>query len=219
MAREHAGFTTGAEAARALGVATPTYYAHENGSSGIRPAVARKYARKFGVRTDWLLYGEGPMSTDGTTVSDVPIAGLPLLGIIQAGHWLEISFADEGAEVEMVQVASDPRYPQAKQYALKVVGDSVDQEYPDGSIVTCVNFADSGLSLTEGMMLHVERHRGGGQLVEATLKVLERRNGQLYLAPRSSNPKYVAFPVDGSPDTEVIVRGVVTGGWAPRRLP
>lgn len=218
-ARAAAGYDTAAEAARALGVNLQTYYSHENGTSGIRPQVARKYARKFGVRTEWLLYGEGEMSTDGSSVSETTIAGLPLLGTIQAGHWLEISFADGGGDLEMVPVASDPRFPRAKQYALKVVGDSMDREFPDGSIVTCVDFAESGLALADGMMVHVERHRGGGQLVEATLKVVERRNGKYYLAPRSSNAKHVAFPADGTPDTEVLVKGVVTGGWSPRAIP
>lgn len=48
------------DAARAMGLRPQTYYAHENGSNGLRPAVARKYASRFKVNVDWLLYNEGP---------------------------------------------------------------------------------------------------------------------------------------------------------------
>lgn len=220
MARKKAGFETAAAAARALGVKEPTYYAHENGTSGLRAVVAGKYARKFKVNTEWLLFGQGEMSVSGVTSHEIGLAGLPLLGSIQAGHWLEVTFADEGLDIDMVPVASDPRFPHAKQYALRVVGDSMDLDYPDGSIVTCVDFAESGLALTEGMTVHVERQRGGGQLIEATLKYVERRKGEFVLVPHSSNPKHVAFPVKNSgPDTEVYMRGVVTGGWRPAPIP
>lgn len=220
IAREKAGYATAADAARALGVNAQTYYSHENGNSGLRATVAEKYAKKFRVSLDWLLTGRGEISTGSAIPYDMPVAGLPLLGTIQAGHWLETTYAEEGPEQQMVQVASDPRFPYAKQYALRVVGDSMDLDFPDGSIVTCVDFAESGLGLVEGLIVHVERQRAGGQLVEITLKYVERRKGVLCLVPRSTNPIHQAFPVNGSdPDTEIVTRGVVTGGWRPTPIP
>ena len=220
IARERAGYASAADAARALGVKEPTYYSHENGSSGLRASVAEKYARKFRVSLTWLLTGQGELSTNGAEPYEIAVAGLPLLGTIQAGHWLETTDAIEGASKEMVPVVKDPRFPHAKQYALLVVGDSMDLDYPDGSIVTCVDFADSGLALVEGMLLHVERQRAGGQLVEITLKAVERRRGNIFLVPHSSNPKHQAFALNGSDsDTEVIARGVVIGGYSPRVIP
>ena len=220
IARERAGYRTAVEAARALGVGESTYHAHENGNSGIRAAVAEKYARKFKVSLDWLLTGRGEMSPDGAIPYEIEVAGLPLLGTIQAGHWIETTDAHEGANTEMVPVVRDPRFPHAKQYALRVVGDSMNLDYPDGSIVTCVDFADSGLSLGEGMIVHVERQRAGGQLVEITLKAVQiKRGGDIVLVPRSTNPKWTPVPLKGSNgDTEVIARGVVLGGWSPRPL-
>lgn len=172
IAREKAGYATAADAARALGVKEPTYYSHENGTSGLRASVAEKYARKFKVSLTWLLTGQGELSPNGLEPYEIEVAGLPLLGTIQAGHWLETTDAIEGANREMVPVVKDPRFPHAKQYALRVVGDSMDLDYPDGSIVNCVDFADSGLALAEGMLLHVERQRAGGQLIEITLKAV-----------------------------------------------
>jgi len=223
IARKRAGFETAADAARALGVKLSTYFSHENGSIGLRAEVASKYARKFKVSMDWLIDGKGAMNGVGTIPYEIEIAGLPLLGSIQAGHWVEVGFAQDEAERPMVPFARDPRYPHAKQYALKVVGDSMDLDYPDGSIVTCVNFADSGLSLGDaliGQILHVERQRAGGQLVEMTLKALEKRKGKLYLAPHSSVATYQPFPInDKTAETETIVRGIVVGGWTPRKTP
>jgi SOS-response transcriptional repressor LexA len=220
IAREKAGYATAADAARALHVNLQTYYSHESGASGLRAPVAEKYARKFKVSLTWLLTGQGEISPNGAEPYEIEVAGLPLLGTIQAGHWLETTDAIEGANKEMVPVVKDPRFPHAKQYALRVVGDSMDLDYPDGSIVTCVDFADSGLALVDGMLLHVERQRAGGQLLEITLKAVERRRGNIFLVPHSSNPKHQAFSLNGSDsDTEVIARGVVIGGYSPRVLP
>lgn len=56
-AREGANFRSASEAARALGIPVPTYSAHENASRAFDDEDARRYARKFNVAPDWLLYG------------------------------------------------------------------------------------------------------------------------------------------------------------------
>jgi len=62
IARLRAGYTTGKEAAEALGFPVSTYLSHENGSRGISAKRAVTYARKYKIREQWLLYGvgEGP---------------------------------------------------------------------------------------------------------------------------------------------------------------
>lgn len=217
ISRERAGFDSAADAARALGVKLPTYYSHENGTGGLRASVAERYARKFKVSLDWLLTGRGEMSPDGAVPYEIEVEGLPLLGSIQAGHWIETTDAPDEVRPEMVPVVRDLRFPHAEQYALRVVGDSMDLDYPDGSIVTCVNFAGSGLALEEGMIVHVERQRAGGQLIEVTLKAVELRKNEIILVPHSTNPKWLPFSLKASKgDTEVFARGVVVGGWSPR---
>jgi hypothetical protein len=57
-ARIEAGYGSAAEAARAMGVPTPTYQGHENGSAGL-PRAAERYAAFFKVSLDWLLTGKG----------------------------------------------------------------------------------------------------------------------------------------------------------------
>lgn len=149
---------------------------------------------------------------------ETPLAGLPILGSIQAGAWLDTTLIDQTSEPEMLQVIPDKRFPLASQYILTVVGNSMDLEYPDGSYVTCVDFAESGLSIREGMIVHVERLEAGGQRKEITLKEVRRNGRSFYLVPRSSDPKWQPIHFSGA-DATVVVRGVVTGGWAARQIP
>lgn len=73
-ARKHAQFENAAEAAAALSMPYPTYAGHENGSSGFRANSGEKYARRFGVNFEWLMFGRGPMLPQGERV--IPIGGL-----------------------------------------------------------------------------------------------------------------------------------------------
>ena len=139
------------------------------------------------------------------------IEGLDVVGKIQAGNWLDRSIIDHDGDHEIIPVARDPRFPHAKQYAMAVEGDSMDREYPDGSYVTCVDFIDSGLSLRNGLIVHVERHNG--PLVEVTLKAIETVDGKRMLVPRSSNPRHKPIEINGDGGTEIVVRGVVTGSY------
>lgn len=139
------------------------------------------------------------------------IEGLDVVGKIQAGNWLDRSIIDHDGEHEIIPVARDPRFPHAKQYAMAVEGDSMDKEYPDGSYVTCVDFIDSGLSLRDGLIVHVERHNG--PLVEVTLKAIESVDGKRMLVPRSSNPRHKPIEINGDAGTEIFVKGVVTGSY------
>lgn len=71
-ARLRAGFTSGKEAAESMGIPVQTYLSHENGSRGIKPAMATRYAKKFKVSEQWLLYGTGKApGTEGDVVAEV----------------------------------------------------------------------------------------------------------------------------------------------------
>ena len=56
-ARASAGYRTAAAAAAALGVKTPTYCSHENGTRDFGDADAARYSRAFGVAVEWLVFG------------------------------------------------------------------------------------------------------------------------------------------------------------------
>lgn len=148
----------------------------------------------------------------------VDVAGLAVVSEVSAGNWREVTDLGEHEEKETIAAARDPRFPRAKQYALRVRGDSMDIDYPDGSYVTCVDYWDAGVTIRDGHVLHVERTKAGGQLVEITIKAVETIGGKVYLAPRSKNAKWKPFPIDGEEDTEVRIKGLVTGGWKPAHI-
>lgn len=63
-ARERAGFESATAAAEALGIAPPTYLAHENGSRGFKARSAARYAKFFKISLEWLLTGRGSDADD-----------------------------------------------------------------------------------------------------------------------------------------------------------
>lgn len=175
-----------------------------------------KLATALNTTVDWFLgdAAAGAIPDAPTsTVAHAELNGLVVKGDIQAGTWLDMSIVDDDPEQrEVIPVARDPRFPYAKQYGLRVKGDSMDLEFPDGSYVSVVDFADSGLSIRAGLIVHVERR--SGHLVEATLKVIDHASdGEMLLAPRSSNPKHQPLRLDGDDATEIVICGVVTGSY------
>lgn len=154
-----------------------------------------------------------------TPDEEIPITGLSVVSEVQAGTWLDVTTLDDDpSEHQILPVPRDPRFPKAAQYALKVRGDSMDKEFPDGTYVTCVDIWDAGIPLRDGLIVHVQRMRAGGQLVEITVKAIEKAEGKFWLAPRSSNPKWTRVPVDSDKTFEVKVRGIVTGSWKPTEI-
>lgn len=155
-------------------------------------------------------------SVEADQVVEVPVTHLAVISDVQAGSWMEVTVLEE-YEHETIPVARDPRFPNARQYALRVRGDSMNEIYPEGDFVTCVDYWDSGVPIKDGLHVHVERQKAGGQLVEITIKVIESREGQQFLVPRSTNSKWQAIPIEGHTEgeEEVFVKGIVTGSWRP----
>lgn len=74
-ARLRAGYKTAKAAAERLAIPYPTYAGHENGSRGILPDEAAKYAKTFKVRPEWILFGEiGPEPLTSTSDPQPPLA-------------------------------------------------------------------------------------------------------------------------------------------------
>lgn len=57
QARAASGFRSAAAAAAALGIKTPTYTSHENGTRDFGDVEAARYARAFNVAVEWLVFG------------------------------------------------------------------------------------------------------------------------------------------------------------------
>lgn len=205
--RTRAGLSQAALADRA-GTSQPQIRRLEAGQRALTKQWAERLAPHLHVSPQDLLFAPEP---EGTQTREV--VGLPVAGRSRAGDWLDISIVDEWEEPEIIHVARDPRYPHAKQYALKIEGDSMSEIFSDGSFVTVVNFAESGLSLRPKMVVHVEQRMSKTTLVETTVKQIS--DDMKWLLPRSTNPSHKPLPIEGSEATEIEVRGIVTGEWRP----
>ncbi|MGG7567878.1 LexA family transcriptional regulator [Rhodovulum sp. DZ06] len=118
--RTNAGFATAAEAARKFGWSPVTYRAHESGQNGMRPNVAKVYARAFRVSPEWLLYGEGGPEKKG----------VPLVGEVGAGA---IVFPlDDGGSLDEID---PPPGIGPSAVAVRVTGDSMYPRYDEGDVL------------------------------------------------------------------------------------
>lgn len=138
---------------------------------------------------------------------------VPVVGIVQAGHWA-YSYASEVPE-EYLAVPPDHRYPSIQRSAFRVVGDSMDLLYPDGTVVIVVSPHDFGRGPKNGEKVIVVRTRDG--MEEATLKEVElREDGRVVLWPRSSNPEFSQAIV--LPDLQQLLEYADDGGHPPYRI-
>lgn len=112
-----------------------------------------------------------------------------VVGSVQAGAWRE---AEEYgyAEIERITVPIDDRYKFIKRRGLKVVGNSMDLVYPEGSIIFCVRFQDLNRPPRSGEKVLIQRRRDYGSLYETTVKQLIIKTDAIFLEPRSSDPRH-----------------------------
>lgn len=220
VARRAAGYESAAAAARALGVAYPTYAGHENGSRGVR-ANLEKYARKYGVSIDWLLTQRGPGPTGAPAEPRaVPAGQLPYGGKVSAGYFLSLDEFNQDLEHFQVpaSVSPHPRYPNLQQAAYQALGDSMNAiGLLDGMWVVAASYADwidKIGELDNGNYVVVQRTRASGAELERTVKEVQFARRGMRLIPRSTNPVHKEFFIDldteADNDTEeVSIIGVV----------
>lgn len=79
---------SGREAAEALGIPVATLNAHERagepGGRNYKPDEAEGYARRLGVRPEWLLFGKGPIPA-GPEDEELSEPRTPIVGYVGAG--------------------------------------------------------------------------------------------------------------------------------------
>lgn len=105
QARKDAGYESAADAAKAFGWKTAGYTHHENGTRGVKPELARRYAKAFRKPVEWLLYGTNPKKA----APDEPPKTVPLVGYVAAGsraHFFE-DIRDSGEPIRAPAGASE----------------------------------------------------------------------------------------------------------------
>ena len=181
LARERAGYETARAAATAMGVSPDTYAQHENGTRGFR-SKAERYARFFRVAPEWLLFGRGEGEK---AAAPVPVNRMvPVLGDVQAGAWHPVPMNDTQPTEHVPLVL--PGFEGASLFALRVLGPSMNQYYPEGTLVVCCPAVEIGVR--DGDHVVVESRRNG--LVETTLKEVVQERGGVALWPRSTDPAF-----------------------------
>lgn len=178
------------------------------------PAIAAYY----GVSLEWLMTGNGPMkagssqrSIKTSKYSESPgsVVMVPVISSAQAGTFMEVDDTLDGDTVEWVPTIEEKGAIKDKLFAVRVVGDSIDQVCPDGGYALCIKFGDLAGGLRPGIWVVADRLRG--TLRERTIKrVVEAKSGVWELHPASSNPKHkpIKFP-SGLKDESVQVSAVV----------
>jgi SOS-response transcriptional repressor LexA len=188
-ARINAGYRYASSAAEAMGIAYTTYAGHENGSREYGIDDAKRYARMFRVKWDWLMDGKNVAEAkNGLTSVNIPLASIPVIGNVQAGTWTEV---EEGVPVELkLFVPADNRYPATSQVAFRVEGTSLDKIAQPGSILICVDIYRSDDGIADNDLVIVERTRFNGQMMERTAKRARKVISGWELWPESSDPNH-----------------------------
>jgi SOS-response transcriptional repressor LexA len=107
-----------------------TYKSHDSGRTSFGLEDARKYARAFGVSTEWLFMGTGqPDDVDPEMLQPVDV---PLVTWVSAG---EIESQDGITDLDDCPVISTLDLPDGDWIALRVEGESMNRVSPPGSII------------------------------------------------------------------------------------
>lgn len=198
-------------------------YKMEVGRQRISAAVAAQFGKIFDLPVEDLadeafVVGKEPR---GSAIRVQKISGLPVAGFAQAGYWAErdmIEFDPDDAESapDTIAVIADKRFPASRQYALQLIGSSLNRIAPDGSFVICVSLdaypGGHDEARLNGKLVHVERRRR--DLVETTVKRFVLKNGEAELWPDSDDPKHQSpVPYDKGTE-EVAIIGVVIGRYS-----
>jgi hypothetical protein len=146
----------------------------------------------------------------------VPLDSIMVVGAVQAGVWRE---ALEWPESDWypAPVAADRRFLAVPQFGLVVRGPSMNELYPDGSVVVCVKLIDLGRDPRPFERVVVQRRADDGY--EATVKELRIDDrGGAWLWPRSTDPNFqqpwrVPDAPDGHESEDITVVALVIGSY------
>jgi len=218
------------ELAQALGYATGSGYQHleDRFRREFLPvekarALAGYYKERYKVNPSELLSLAGVF---GEPVDDEAPRDMLVGGFVQAGVW------SDNNEVPWPDRRTIPIPPEVSGKkgitALEVRGDSMDELLPPGSVIfvrDVFTHSEEGRPVLPGMIVVAQRKNDDGEF-ETTVKLLEHRDGAMWLAPRSKNAIHQplpykpldvwheAEPVDGSAADPLRIAGVVCGSFS-----
>lgn len=184
--------------AELIGVSQGTVSRWEKGADP-KPEQLIQIAAASGLSVDQLL------GIDGLSGKIQPLGPrLFIKGIVAAGRWAEATEAPE-SEWESFTGRPDVIAPDKYRFGLRVSGDSMNEVYPEGTILECVSLFGHAEALP-GKRVIIIRQREFDMCYEATVKELVDIDGILWARPRSTNPSHQSFRLDQPGDGIIEVR-------------
>ncbi|ABS68840.1 putative prophage repressor [Xanthobacter versatilis] len=201
-----------------MGVSRGQFIKLERGERGLTERTIDLAAKAFEVTKAEVL-GQSQGGNEGT--ADSPSAELvrvtqgstiPVAGTVEAGTFREADDSNQD-EPEFVPAEPDKRWPDARQVAFRVAGDSMNALKPvpilEGATLICVDYEDIAdrHPLRNGMIVVVERAALGGQMREWSVKQLEVLDDRFVFHPRSTSQKHkpIVVTTDFEADDGMVV--------------
>lgn len=205
---------------------TPAAWARMSGvaASTIQKAIKEDYQFVTSTRTLSKLahaLGVTPPAVDVRQTQEQPT----FLGVryeVGAGLWRMV---DDVGQVDYgtAPVLADPAYAQFPQWLERVIGDSMNMEYPEATLLHVIDTIALGYAPRAGDHVIVQRTRDQGGTIERTVKEVAFGPHGMVLLARSSNPRWANHPVVVTEDghdqdhCEVQVVGLVLGSYRSRK--
>lgn len=171
-----------AKLAEMVGVEQPTIQRWESGKRLPDLDSLQTLANALGVTPGSLLDGDALVSVGPT---------LWIKGEVAAGVWSDASELPE-SDWQSFTGRSDVAAKVEHRFGLRVMGDSMDLLYPDGTIVECVTTFGQAEAIPGKRVIIIRKN--DRQEYEATVKELVEQDGKLWAVPRSTNPAHL--PID-----------------------
>ncbi|MEW4469032.1 XRE family transcriptional regulator [Parasphingorhabdus sp. JC815] len=202
--RKSANFTQ-SKLAEMLNVEQPTIQRWESGKREPSISDLELIAKTFGVTLSDL-FANVPIRALGPT--------LYVKGAVAAGQWVE-AYEWHEDDWQSFTGRADVTADVGHRFGLQVKGDSMDEIYPDGTIVECVSLFGNAEPMPGKKVVVVRRKFD--QTIEATVKELVEIDGALWLRPRSSNPVHqsICLQDDNGEIEETRIVAVVVASVRP----
>ena len=149
------------------------------------------------------------ISISGSAMAEVLTPpGVHIVGDVAAGVFREAHQRDED-DWEFITLPDG----YGEVFGLRVRGDSMDKEFPDGSVLICKHYNEADDEVPLGKYVIADRIDGATGFIESTCKKLtqDEKSGTYILLPESNNPIHMPLPLLDMGEQSVRIRAVVTG--------
>lgn len=169
------------------------------------------------TRGEILALADGSVAEIQKRVPDLPKSGVPIVGEVAAGLWMEAALFETENALEST-ISYDVRFPAQAQYVVRVRGESLNRIAGNGDLLLCVDYLAAGIELKENDLVLVERSRDEGMTIERTAKRLVNLNGQSELMPESDDPRFqetIVYREGDADHTEVKIKAKIVMVFKP----